>query len=259
MHTRYVSRDNIVPLYHQVLEILEKEIAEGKYPVDTLFPSETQLIHKFGVSRVTIRRALSELELHGQIVRIQGQGTFIKNQPIELELTALTGFVEDMLEKRYRPSARVVTIQQVFSNKKVSEMLKIEPGTMVTYIERIRLSNGAPLSFDTTWLPNPIGEEVAKENLEVFPIFSLLEEKMDIQLDHALYNLQSKPTDQVTAKYLEQTPGDSIMVVERTVFTKKGNPVDYEILHYRGDKIKFSLTLGRKHPAWKLGDLKSQA
>ncbi|MBN1318830.1 MAG: GntR family transcriptional regulator [Anaerolineales bacterium] len=255
MDQRLVSRNSPLPLYHQLLELLEKELAAGKYPPGSKFPSESELIGRFGVSRATVRRALRELELHGLVNRVQGQGTFVRSQRIEQELTALTGFVEDMLEINYRPSARVIKIEQVNLDNQVSQMLDLPSGSPATYIERVRLANSVPLSFDVTWLPNPIGEQIAQENLVLFPIFSLLEDRLDIQLDHATYRIESVLAQKRVAQYLEIKSGAPILAIERTAFSTDGKPVDHEILHYRGDSIRLSMKLERKQPPWKLEDL----
>jgi GntR family transcriptional regulator len=255
MDQKILTRENLIPYYHQVLLVLEKEIAEGKYATDSLVPSESQLMERFGVSRVTVRRALSELKLHGLVRSIQGQGTFVCAPRIEQELSALTGFVEDMLEINFRPSARVVKIEEVLADEKISRMLKLPDSAPVKYIERVRLANGVPLSFDITWLPEQIGRDIVTENLAILPIFSLLEDKLKITLDHANYRIESIAASEAVARNLEIPQGSPILLIERTAFSPEGTPVDYEILHYRGDSISFSLKLKRKQPPWKLEDL----
>ncbi len=257
MDKTIVSRNNPLPLYHQLLEVLKEDLATGNFQPGAIFPSESELIARFGVSRATVRKALEELELAGLITRIQGQGTFVRARMIEQELTALTGFVEDMIQMNYRPSAKVIKIEQVVADDKISSKLNLPKGTTVTYIERVRLANEEPISMDVTWLPNPLGEQIAKENLAVFPIYSLLEGKYNIQLDHAIYRIESILARPQIGRFLGVNSGTPILAIERTAYSTDANPVDYEILHYRGDRICLTMKLNRKRPPWQLEDLEN--
>ncbi len=165
MRQREFMRESPLPLYYQIYEILRRELAQGKYPIGSSLPPESELIKRFKASRTTIRKALDELALEGLIHRAQGRGTFVLRQRIEQVLTALTGFVEDMLELGYRPSARVVKVEEALADERVAQKPDLPLGAPVTYIERIRLANDAPISFDVTWLPRALGERVAEENL----------------------------------------------------------------------------------------------
>ncbi len=85
-----------VPLYHQLKLLLQQDIAQGVYQPSGRLPSEPELIRKFGVSRITVRQALDELEAEGMVVRRHGKGTYVAEPRIEQELLRLTDFVEDM-------------------------------------------------------------------------------------------------------------------------------------------------------------------
>lgn len=245
-------RESPLPLYYQIREVLMKELAQGKFPLGSSLPSESELMARFQVSRTTVRKALDDLVVAGLIHRAQGQGTFVRGQHIEQELTALTGFVEDMLELGYRPSARVVRIEPKLADEHVANKLGLSPGAPVTYIERIRLSNDQPISFDVTWLPRILGEQVANENLAVYPIYSLLEDKLEVLLDHATYRIEASLANSQVAQMLGIDHGAPIFLIERTAYSTEGRPVDYEKLHYRGDRIRFLMKLNRKRPPWRL-------
>ena len=96
-----------VPLYFQIAEILRRELVAKYRPGDRV-GSEPELIARFGVSRITARQALALLERDGLVVRRPAKGTFLAHPKIELELSGLTGFVEDMTALGLMPSARVV-------------------------------------------------------------------------------------------------------------------------------------------------------
>jgi GntR family transcriptional regulator len=238
--------DGPIPLYYQIREVLLAEITNGKYRYGERFPTERDLVERFGVSRITVRQALTDLESAGILDRRAGRGTFLRQPRIEQELDGLTGFVEDMRALGLEPSARVVDIRPGQADQIVAEKLNLAVGAPIVRIERLRLANQQPVSLDVTFLPEEIGARVAQENLVVVPIFDLLENMYGIALREAIYRIEASIADSHVAKLLEIHPRSPILQIERTSFSISGNPVDYEILHYRGDKITYRMRLERR-------------
>jgi GntR family transcriptional regulator len=142
-------------------------------------------------------------------------------------------------------SARVLDRQTVPASVSVARQLAITAGTPVIRIQRVRLADKSPLSFDETWLPREIGERILEHDLETEPIFSLLEQKYDTPLVEAEYRLEAVSADTTVARALGIDAGNPIFLIERTSYTTGHRPVDYEKLYYRGDQIRFVTRLAR--------------
>lgn len=238
---------NPVPFYFQIAEILRKEFLSKYQPGDRV-ASEPELITRFGVSRTTVRQALALLEREGLVVRRPAKGTFLAQPKIEPELSGLTGFVEDMNALGLEASARVVSIKTVRPGPPVTDRLALPPDASVVRIERVRLANGKPMSFDVTYLPPELGEKVVRSDLVVHPIFSLLEDLHGVALGEADYRIEATSADRRVAQLLEIAPAAPILLIERTSYAISGAPVDYEKLHYRADHIRYRMRLKRQHP-----------
>ncbi len=141
-----------LPLYAQVEDILAARISSGALPVGTQLPSEEKLIREFNVSRTTIRATIQNLVRQGLVEIRRGRGTFVASPRIVQELTELTGFVEDMWVLGLIPTARVLSREIVPAAPLVAEKLGVPSGATVVKIQRVRLSDGVPLSFDETYL-----------------------------------------------------------------------------------------------------------
>ncbi|MEW5813960.1 MAG: GntR family transcriptional regulator [Spirochaetota bacterium] len=250
-----VSKSNPAPLYYQIREIIRDEIINSSLLPGTLLSSETGLINRFKVSRATVRRALDDLAAEGIVYRVQGQGTFVRGHRISQELTALTGFVEDMLELGLRPSSQLLKTDELPVSEVVAKKLNLSPGEVVTYIERLRLANNIPLSFDTTWLPNDVGQKIVSEDLTSYPIYSLLEDKYGITLSEANYIIDASTAEGEIAEILQIQTGDPIFVITRVAYTAEELAIDYEKLYYRADRINFSMRLKRRRPSWRMDSL----
>lgn len=238
-----LGADPRLPLYHRIRDALLEEIRTLR--AGERLPTEPELMKRFGVSRTTVREAVAELARAGLVTRKAGSGTFVSEPPIEQELTRLTGFVEDMRALNLTAEAEVVTRKRTTATGRVAEQLELEPGSPVTLIERVRLANGQPLSFDVTYLPVHIGDRVIRENLALYPIFELLEDKYGIQLGEADYRIEAANATPRVAGKLGLRTNDAILLIERTTFASTGEPIDLERLHYRGDRVRYHLRLKR--------------
>lgn len=235
-----------LPLYAQVESILAASIADGTFPPGSRLPNEDELIERYAVSRTTIRQTVQNLIRRGLIEIRRGKGTFVLQPKITQELTELSGFVEDMLSLGRHPSARLLDKQIVPASDSVARQLGVAAGTMVVRIQRVRLADHAPLSFDETYLPREIGEKVMENDLETEPIFSLLEQKYDTPLREAEYRLEAVSADATVARALGIAINSPIFLIERTSYSTEHKPIDYEKLYYRGDQIRFVTRLARR-------------
>jgi len=237
-----------MPLHAQVEQAVLKSMADGTLPAGARLPAEDQLIERFGVSRTTIRTAIQSLLARGLVEIRRGKGTFVTQPTITQELTELTGFVEDMRAIGREPSAKVLDRRLVAASETVARQLSLQRGAAVARIQRVRLADGSPLSFDETYLPLELGQKIMAEDLENQPIFSLLEQKYATPLLEAEYRLAAVASHGTVARALGIDAGSPIFLIERTTFSSNHRPVDYERLYYRGDHIRFVTRLTRRQP-----------
>jgi GntR family transcriptional regulator len=235
-----------LPLYAQVETALAASIADGSLKPGTQLPPEDALTERFGVSRTTIRQTVQNLARRGLVEIQRGKGTFVTEPKITQDLTELTGFVEDMESLGRLASARVLGQEVVPATKEVAQRLGVAPRARVVRIHRVRLADGVPLSFDETWLPRELGEKVMGHDLAIEPIFSLLERKYDTPLLEAEYRLEAVVASAEVARALDVRAGSPVFLIERTSYAAGHRPVDYEKLHYRGDRIRFVTRLHRR-------------
>ena len=232
-------------LYTKIEEAIATEIAQGEYRPGDQLPTEDALLERFQVSRITVRRAIQNLVSRGLLEIRRGLGTFVLSPRIEAELTKLTGFVEDMGAAGRKATARVVSHGVVAASSRVAERLQLAKGVKVMQIKRVRLADGTPISFDETYLPLPLGQQVARKDLRLHPIFTLLEEEYGVPLLEADYELEAVAASKTVADALQVTAGSPIFQIERTSMTTGKKPVDYEVLSYRGDLVRFTTKLLR--------------
>lgn len=147
-----LDKDVPIPLYYQLKEILLEEIKNSEAGV--IIPPEMELCSRFGISRPTVRQAITELVSEGYLTRQKGRGTFISTPKIKQDfLLVLESFNDEMQHKGLTPATKVLEFEQAKSDERVSEMLKLKLGSDVVKLRRLRFTNGEPIVLVLSFLP----------------------------------------------------------------------------------------------------------
>lgn len=251
--TRHIAeapiKDEIVPissepLYTQIREILRHRILDGSYPPHSQMPSEAQMIASFGVSRITIRQALSDLQKEGLIFKVMGKGTFVARPKAFQNLSRLQGFGEAMMPSGYEIYSQVLSAKRVAASALVAQHLKVKVEAPVFELQRLRYLNREPISVDVSYFPAALGERLAQEDLATKDVFSILENNFGQNLTHAEVQIEAVPADELQARHLKTAEGAPLLRIERLTFAGK-TPVDYEFLYYLGDAFQYRLRIDR--------------
>jgi len=235
-----------VPLYTQVKETLRERILDGSYQVHAQLPSESEMSALFGVSRITVRQALNDLQKEGMIFKIPGKGTFVAKAKAFQELTQLEGFAEAMSRMGYEIYNQVTSHKTIPAPVPVAQKLQLAVGSPVAEIKRVRHLNRAPLSLEVTYLPEEIGERLRKVDLATRDIFLVLENDFGIALGHADLQIDAMLADDTLAYPLCIDEGTALLRMERLTHTGAGAPLDFEYLYFRGDAFQYRLQIARR-------------
>ena len=234
-----------IPRHTQISQWLQTEIEEGTFKPDDKLPSENELAKKFGVSRVTVRRALQSLESASIIYRCQGLGSFVSEDRAAHNLIKLTDFNEDMSNAGLSPSSVVRKFQIVPVPYWLADQLQIDDSSKVLQIDRLRLGDGEPIAFDTTWLPVRYGQLLNEEDLSDSTIYDILEKEYDIPIIKGSYRMSAVVADAELANELHIEINSPLFLIDRLTFTIGGKPLYYQKRYYRNDKVIYEMTLER--------------
>jgi GntR family transcriptional regulator len=240
-----VRLDAHSPLYAQITDILRARILEGIYQPNQQMPSESELIAGFGVSRITVRQVLGNLQSEGLIFRIPGKGTFVSRPRAFQDLGSLQGFGTTMRQMGYESHSQVLSIRTVKPSRQVQEKLQLNKAGKVTELQRLRFLNREPISVDVSYLPQAIGLRLAKADLANRDVFAILENDLQITLGHADLQINSMLAGETLATQLRVKEGSPVLFIERVIYTADGAPLEYEELYYRGDAFQFKFQVER--------------
>ncbi len=235
-----------LPRYYQLKEIIREKVNVGQWQPGSLIPSERELCEQYGISRMTARQSITELVNEGYLYREQGKGTFVAQPKITQQLMKLTGFTEDIQARTQRPGTKVLDKQMWPADESTATKLRIKPGQPLFRVQRLRLAEDAPLALETSVISFIGCEKLLEEDLEQQSLYYLLETKYGLPPLEAEQELEAGLARDNEARLLQISPGSPVLLIRRTTYTERGQPLEYAKSIYRGDKYRFYSRLSRE-------------
>lgn len=240
-----LDRTSPVPLYYQLKEIFRSWITSGKFDSDGRFPSESELQGQFGVSRMTVRRALSELVHEGFLVREQGRGSFVVKPRVQDQLRRLTSFTEDMRLRGLPTKSRILDFRLVH-DPEVAKAMGIPDSEELVQLRRLRLVRDDPVAIQNAFIRHRFCPGIVERGLAGGSLYKTLEERYGLRLGRALQTIEAKPADEYEAKLLKVGIGQPVLVLVRLTYLVDGEPIEHVRSAYRGDCYQFTVELERQ-------------
>lgn len=233
-----------VPLHTQIREILRRRILDGTYAPHSQMPSESRMMASFGVSRITIRQALGDLQKEGLIFKVMGKGSFVAKPKAFQNLSRLQGFGEAMSPSGYETYSLLLSTREVAASLIVAQRLNLKPDEPVFEIQRLRYLNREPISVDVSYFPLELGHRLVQEDLAARDIFVILENDFGRNLTHADVQIEAISADESLARHLGIAESSPLLRIERLTYAND-EPIDFEFLYYRGDAFQYRLRIDR--------------
>jgi GntR family transcriptional regulator len=216
-----------IPLHHQVFLVLQDGIAERRYAPGEALPSEEELAKLFGVSRVTIRAALENLNTLGLIERRQGAGTFVR------ELSRPEAWTVPIMDLAARSrmivrttKAHVVEFAFVPAPRHVRSHFQAQPDALFQRAVRIRYIKSQPIMQVTTYIPEDIGRQFGPKDMEGASLYAILQ-RFGITFGSGEQVVTAAAADPVVAERLNVAIGAPLLKVVRVHFDTTGRPIQH--------------------------------
>lgn len=244
------SKNQPAPKYYKIYEELLSQIREGKYAEGELFPSDTDLVNEYEVSRGTVREAVKLLIQQGYLVREQGKGTFVTYKKIQQDPDKLIGFTELMNQHNLKPSAKILENNIVHPPAHINQLMHLEPDEKVVRIVRLRFGNNQPLIIERSYFNYELFKPLLNCDLENNSIFELLYKLTDTRLDAASQSIEAISAGPQEQKYLQVEAGTPLLLIKRLIQARDEQYFQYSEDVYRSDRINFAtktLPYNKKH------------
>lgn len=230
------------PLWHQAETALRSLIERGEWASGSQIPNEDRLCDMLGISRITVRHALRNLEEAGLLRREHGRGTFVRSATVVAGVRGLTSFTDEMKTLALAPSTRLLQAHRVLATEEMADALEIALGDSVVQLKRLRLGNGMPIGIQTSHLPEARVPGLYEEAAQVQSLYAWLKERCDINPVKAKEVYRVGRVDEADAEVIQLAAGTPAFEVERIAFDSRG-PFEYALSTMRADRYEIRSTL----------------
>ncbi|MDB5691055.1 MAG: GntR family transcriptional regulator [Alphaproteobacteria bacterium] len=222
------------PLYQKLQEVLRDAIESRLLKPQDALPPERDLATDFGISRITVRKALDGLVGEGLLTRRQGAGTFVADR-VEKQFSKLTSFTEDMATRGRVARSRWLARSEGPVTPDESLTLGLSPGSRVYRFARIRYADEMPMALEYSTIP---GFGLPSLDVVEASLYAALDAARNRPV-RALQRLRAVLFDAEQAALLDIAPGAPGLFIERRGFAEDGRAIEMTHSWYRGDAYDF--------------------
>lgn len=236
-----LTAENDTPLYQQLKSSLMHSIQNGDYPTGGKIPTETELSDKYQVSRITVRRAVSELCKMGLLVRKQGKGTFVKNKKLVKKIDFMMGFSESCRAMNMKPSFKLLKCEKEILNDEDAKAMSLPSGSQGIVTGRLNFADKTPIMVENNIFPSPKYDFLLKENLKS-SLYTLLWEKYGIYARYTknTYLDVTRAAGDIS-KLLKISIGDPVFYLFENVYDSEGDLIYIGKQYFVGDLYRFNI------------------
>ena len=241
-----IDHDNPLPLYSQLREGLLALLKDGQFEEGDSFPTERELVQKYGVSRITVRRAVDELVREGYLIARQGKGTFVAKPKLSRHVPQMKSFSQEMADQGRRPGSHLLSLGHQRVGERIATALSLPEDSWVWVVERLRLADDEPICLSLVYLNLPQQVSLTPAELEQEPSLWKILASKGIELAYRDENIQAISAGAREAELLKVEVGAPLLFVEGTVYADRGEPIEYHQMHNRGDRYSYTVQTGRR-------------
>jgi GntR family transcriptional regulator len=240
-----IKHESPIPLYIQIKDFIRHNIESGEFAGHTRLPSERKLAQQFDVSRLTVTKALKELELEGLIYAQVGKGTYVTpSAKIDQKLETLSSFTQEMHARRKKVSNRVLSAVIESASDEAAIALKILPGEDIFSLRRIRIADEQAIALEHSHIPHRLCPSILQSHdFERESLYQVLEDVYGLQLTTAYQTVEARLASPDEARALDIEVKAAVLGFTRVTYNHDNQPVEFVLSTYPGERYKLHTIL----------------
>jgi len=237
-----LSSDTGVPLYIQIRNLLREQLRLGEWQADEPMPTEDQLGAHFGVSRTTVRQAMTDLAREGLVVRKAGRGTFARQPLMVLRMQQWHSLGVDIARRGLRSSKLTLCVEKLVANAEIAHRASEFAERDVFHLQQVRYADDVPIVVFDHYFPLDLCAFLADMPLDDAD-FSIQQALADhgIELARAKGEISATVASDLEAKYLEVERGTPLVEIATKTYTADERVVEYSKAVVRTDRYPLAL------------------
>ncbi len=176
-----------IPRYSQIKRMISARIQSGDWRPGDRIASEAELVRDIGVSRMTINRALRELTLEGQLVRVQGVGTFVAENKAQAALFEVKNIADEIRARGSRHEAKVILLRREAASEQTARLFEMQPGDEIYHSILLHLENDVPIQIEDRLVdPHMAKDYLQQDFTRITPFVYLTEVAPISEAEHVI-------------------------------------------------------------------------
>lgn len=208
-----------IPQYRRLYEILRKHITEGIYVEGDLLPSENELCRLYGMTRPTVRQALSSLANDGYIRKHQGKGSIVQQPPREIGILSVYGTTAAVGNRDLKTRILTRPYLMPWPAEFMFPLSEIERESGCIYMERLRLLDDVPVFYDISFIANINLPRFTGRQFENRSLFRILHEHYHIEIKGGEQRIRAISPSLKIKSILNLTSSQPVLHLERKIET----------------------------------------
>jgi GntR family histidine utilization transcriptional repressor len=235
------SEQDATPIFQRIKDYLVSEIASGRWKEGDLVPSEQALVRHFGVSRMTVNRAVRELTAEQVLTRRQGAGTFVAPQKYQASLVEIRNIADEVSARGHAHTSRPLLLEEAPAGEALALQFELAPGAPLFHSVIVHHENGQAIQAEDRWVnPACAPAYLEQDYTRVTPNEHLM---IAAPLQGATYSIEALPAPREVAEMLAVVPGTACLVLRRRT-TSQGQVASVATMWHPGHLYKFTGSVG---------------
>lgn len=236
------------PLWRQAKAALQERITLGEVKAGSRLPPERELCQMLGISRVTLRKALTALVDEGVLRAAQGRGWYVAAAERKEWPNTLESFSETARRMGLVPTSRVLRRESGPATFDEAEAFQIAPGTPLYRLERVRMLDGVPIAVDQSLVPADIAVGFDDVDFTTRSLYDTIA-GLGFQLAQADTTVEARPADAALAGHLAIAAGTPVLEMRQIVRDRAQRPLLSSAIRYAGDRYRLRTSFMRSSGA----------
>lgn len=225
----------LAPLYQIISKDLTDQIKFGSLKRGERLASEALLAKHYGVSRMTLRQALGQLETEGLVVRLHGKGTFVtEKHTVRRQGSNLNLLHEQLGVSEDSIRTKILVKKVIEASTNVARSLSLSPGQRVVQVKRLRFLDGKPIAVQESWIPYILVPSLVRQNLLRGSLYLTLE-GAGLRVKWAEQEVSAYLPNEATANQLDIATSDPVLQIQRVAYIAEDTPIEFACSYMRGD------------------------
>lgn len=242
-----LNRDVPTALHAQISDRIRGRIASGEWPSHYRLRTEPELAEDFGVSRGTLRRALTTLIKEGLLKQAQGRGTFVTSTLLEPAIAQkLSTLSEDFASQGVEVDTEVLACHLLEAPKPVASLLDVAPGQRVMHLSRLRSTNKGAVALLDNYVRADLAPGIEKLDFADHSLFGVLENRYQLRIASGRRTFTAEAASTQVATALNLPEGAPVQYLEQVTYLADGRPIEYSDVWINSSMLRVTSILARR-------------